>query len=105
MSNNAPLSHVVCFKLKDASADSITSFVAACKKHLDIPALQQHFYVTTLAHYTRPVNDREFDVALNIVFKTPAAHDEYQAGAAHHAFMHECEPLWSKARVFDSYVT
>jgi hypothetical protein len=50
------------------------------------------------------VNDRDFDVALHVVFKDKAAHDRYQADPRHLAFVEENKAHWKKVRVFDAYV-
>ena len=51
-----------------------------------------------------PVNDRDFDVALHIVFKDRAAHDQYQDAPRHKQFIDENKDNWKKVRVFDSEV-
>ena len=53
---------------------------------------------------TRPVNDREWDVGLHIVFLDRAAHDAYQDDPTHLKFIAEQKPNWAKVRVFDSLV-
>jgi len=50
------------------------------------------------------VNDRDFDVALHILFQDQAAHDRYQDDARHHQFIAENQANWKKVRVFDSVV-
>ena len=52
----------------------------------------------------REVNDKEFDVALHVVFKNRAAHDEYQTAPRHVKFIEESKPNWAKVRVFDADV-
>ena len=48
-------------------------------------------------------NDRDFDVALHIVFEDRKAHDQYQDAARHKQFIDENKESWKKVRVFDSY--
>jgi hypothetical protein len=48
------------------------------------------------------VNDRDFDVALFIVFESHAAHDAYQVADRHETFIAENAPNWAKVRVFDA---
>ena len=50
------------------------------------------------------MNDRDFDVALNVVFQDAAAHDAYQKAERHLKFIAENKGNWKKVRVFDSYV-
>ena len=51
---------------------------------------------------TRPVNDRDFDVALHIVFDSQEAHDAYQDAPSHQHFISENKPNWKLVRVFDA---
>jgi hypothetical protein len=77
--------------------------VDACKKYLDGHQGVAYFSVGTRnAELEREVNDRDYDVALHLVFKNKAAHDRYQDHQRHLAFIDECKGLWSKVRVFDS---
>jgi len=64
-----------------------------------------YFAVGTLnPDLDRPVNDRDFDVALTIVFDSKAAHDAYQVAPLHHRFIHENKPDRHMVRVFDADV-
>jgi hypothetical protein len=97
------LSHDVFFTLKDPSPASQKRLVDACKKYL-----RQHpgvvaFSVGTLEpELARPVNDRDFHVALHVAFKDRASHDLYQKAPTHVQFATEYKEMWSKVRVFDS---
>jgi Stress responsive A/B Barrel Domain len=51
------------------------------------------------------VNDKDFDVALHIVFSDNAAHDKYQDAERHKQFIAEQKANWKSVRVFDSLVT
>jgi hypothetical protein len=99
------LAHNVYFSLKDKSPAAKQKLVAACKKYLaDHPGVV-FFAAGTLAEdLKRDVNDRDFDVALHIVFKDRAAHDKYQDAATHQQFIDENKDNWAKVRVLDSYV-
>jgi hypothetical protein len=48
------------------------------------------------------VNDRDYDVALTIVFESHAAHDVYQTAPRHEQFIAENATDWAKVRVFDA---
>jgi hypothetical protein len=99
------LAHNVFFSLKDPSPAAQEKLVAACKKYLSGHAGTVFFAAGTLAKdLARPVNDRDFDVALHVVFKDKAAHDQYQKAPAHLKFIKENQANWKKVRVFDSYV-
>jgi hypothetical protein len=99
------LVHNVYFGLKDNSAAAKQKLVEACKKYLAKHPGTVFFAAGTLAaELDRPVNDRDFDVALHIVFKDKAAHDKYQDAPLHKQFITENQASWQKVRVFDSLV-
>jgi hypothetical protein len=99
------LAHNVFFSLNDPSPAAQEKLVAACKKYLSGHAGTVFFAAGTLAKdLARPVNDRDFDVALHVVFQDKAAHDKYQKAPAHLKFIEENQANWKKVRVFDSYV-
>jgi hypothetical protein len=101
----AQLAHMVFFTLKESNDANCKRLVDACKKYLDGHEGVVYFSVGTLnADLKREVNDRDFDVALHLVFRNQAAHDQYQEHSRHKAFIAENSPLWSKVRVFDSDV-
>lgn len=100
------LSHMVYFTLKDRSEESIAGMVAACKKYLcGHPGIIFFSAGTLTPDLARPVNDREFDVALNVVFDSRESHDVYQQAPRHLQFIEENKPNWAKVRVFDADVT
>jgi hypothetical protein len=104
---NAPqlLSHDVYFSLNDASPAARDALVAACKKHLTGHPGVVSFSAGVLAsELDRPVNDRDFDVALHMLFDGKASHDKYQEAARHKQFIEENQKNWKKVRVFDSLV-
>jgi heme-degrading monooxygenase HmoA len=99
------LAHDVYFSLNDASPAARAELVAACRKHLAGHEGTLAFSVGLLAaELARPVNDRDFDVALHITFRDRAAHDAYQAHPRHKQFIEEQQKNWKKVRVFDSLV-
>ena len=99
------LAHMVFFKLKDNSPEAAAKLVAACKKLLSGHEGEVYFSAGTLAQdLNREVNDRDFDVALHMVFKDLASHDKYQVHTRHETFIKENKDNWAKVRVFDSYV-
>src|SRR5262245_15639528 len=99
------ISHDVYFSLKDNSPEAKKKLVAACKKYLSKHPGEVFFAAGTLAEgLDRPVNDRDFDVALHIVFQDRKAHDQYQEAKRHQQFIDENKDNWKKVRVFDSEV-
>ncbi len=99
------LSHDVYFSLKDNSPEAKKKLAAACKKYLSGHPGEVFFAAGTLAEeISWDISDRDFDVALHIVFKDKAAHDKYQDSKQHQQFMEENQDNWTKLRVFDSVV-
>jgi hypothetical protein len=99
------LSHDVFFTLNDASPEARQKLALACKKYLTGHDGALSFSVGPRAgELDRPVNDKDFDVALHVVFKDKAAHDAYQEHPRHKRFIEEMSGNWKKVRVFDSWV-
>lgn len=97
------LVHNVFFALNDNSEAAKARLVAACKQHLTGHPGTVFFAVGTLAaEYDRPVNQRDFDVSLTVVFADRASHDQYQKAPRHYQFIDECKANWKGVRVFDS---
>jgi hypothetical protein len=97
------LVHNVFFTLNDNSSQARIRLIEACRKYLSSHPGTVFFTVGTLAEeLKRPVNDREFDVGLHVVFESQAAHDQYQDHPLHHQFIAENKANWKKVRVFDS---
>ena len=96
------LTHNVFFALKDNSAEAIGTLLDACRKYLTDHPGTQFFAVGTVSDLDREVNDRDFDVALHVIFESRAAHDEYQKSPRHLEFIAENKDNWKKVRVFDA---
>lgn len=99
------LAHNVFFTLHDPSPGARAALVEACRKYLPGHAGVVHFACGTRNELLeRPVNDREFDVSLHMVFSSKADHDAYQEAPRHRQFVDECRANWKQVRVFDSDV-
>jgi hypothetical protein len=99
------LAHNVYFSLNDNSEAAKQKLVADCKKYLAKHPGTVFFACGTLQkELTRPVNDRQFDVALHVAFESLAAHDAYQDAPLHKRFVEENRANWKLVRVFDSEV-
>jgi hypothetical protein len=97
--------HDVYFSLKDNSPQARQRLIAACKKYLTGHPDTVSFAVGPIAdEMQRDVNDRAFDVALHLVFKSKEAHDRYAKAERHLKFVEENKDNWKRVRVFDSYV-
>ncbi|MAG93873.1 MAG: stress responsive protein [Planctomycetaceae bacterium] len=100
------LSHQVFFTLKDGSEQACANLVVSCHKYLKHEPGTVFFSAGTLTpDLKRPVNDHDFDVSLNVVFESRAAHDAYQSAENHLAFIAENKEGWKQVRVFDSDVS
>ena len=100
---SAPLAHIGFFTLAESSEVNRTKLVEACKKYLDNHNGVVYFGVGVNApEYDREVNDRDYDVALHLIFKTAKDQDDYQTHPRHEQFIEECKGMWKKVRVFDS---
>ena len=99
------LAHNVYFTLTVRTDEARRALVAACRAHLTGHPGTVFFACGTLAEaLDRPVNDRDFDVALHLVFEDQAAHDAYQDAPRHQQFVAENKAGWARVRVFDSVV-
>ncbi|MGC4004754.1 MAG: Dabb family protein [Pirellulales bacterium] len=100
---SAPLAHIVFFSLAESNDANRAKLVEGCKKYLDKHDGVVYFGVGVNApEYDREVNDRDYDVALHVVFATAKDQDVYQTHPRHLEFIKECKSLWKKVRVFDS---
>lgn len=105
-SSDRPLAHMVYFTLKEQTAANRQALIADCHKYLADHEGVIYFSAGELCtELRREVNDLEFDVALNVVFKNKAAHDAYQQHPEHMTFIERNKPTWAKVRVFDSYLS
>ena len=99
------LAHDVYFSLKDNSPQAQKRLIAACQKYLSgHPGTVWFAAGPRAAELKREVNDLDFDVALHVVFKNDAAHQQYQKAERHLKFIEENKDNWKKVRVFDSLV-
>ncbi len=97
------IGHMVYFTLKENTPAHRRKLVEACKKYLTGHAGTVYFAAGVLAEeFTRDVNDRQWDVALHLVFTDKAAHDVYQDHPRHDEFIAENKETWKSVRVFDS---
>ncbi len=99
------LAHSVFFSLNDRSDAAVRKMLDACRNYLSShPGTLFFACGTPNQELTRPVNDRDFDVALHIVFDSVEAHDAYQDAPLHHQFISENKPNWKLVRVFDANI-
>jgi hypothetical protein len=105
MSDQKSLAHTVLFTLNDRSEDAKQRLVADCRKYLSSHPGTVFFAAGTLAEDIQwSISDRDFDVALHLVFRDKAAHDAYQDSPQHAEFLEKHSDGWSAIRVIDCYV-
>lgn len=95
-------SHVVIFWTDPAKPEAADAVVAGGEKLLkNIPGLTQ-FHIGKMVGSTRPVVDQTYQVALNTVFTSKQAQDEYQVHPQHLEFIAQCvKPFVKKVVVYD----
>ena len=100
------VAHMVYFKLKEPTPENRARLVGLCYEHLTGHPGEVFFGAGVIGEeFRREVNDRDWDVALHLVFKDKAAHDKYQDHPRHLQFIEENRDNWAKVRVFDSYLS
>jgi hypothetical protein len=93
---------MVFFALKDKSPAEVERLIAGCQRFLSDHTGTHYFSVGRLSDAARPVNVRDFDVALHLIFDSRQAHDDYQVHPRHVEFVETFRDNWSNVRVFDS---
>jgi hypothetical protein len=80
-------SHVVIFWTNPAIENADTELLAGMEKYLrPIPGVL-HFHCGRMATSHRPVVDQTYQVALNLVFDSKKAQDDYQEHPMHKEFV------------------
>lgn len=99
------IGHMVFFTLRDNAPAKVQALVAACEQHLTGHPGEVFFAAGVRAkEFDREVNDKDWDVALHLVFRTKADHDRYQEAPRHQRFIDENRANWKTVRVFDSEI-
>ena len=93
----------VYFTLKNSSQEAIDALVEDCNKYLtDHPGCMFYAAGELAKEIDRPINDRDFHVALHIVFENMDYQNQYQVSQRHTEFIEKNKDGWEKVRVFDS---
>ena len=94
-------SHVVIFWTDPANPKAADELIAGGQKYLaPIPGVLQ-FHMGKMVGSHRPVVDQTYQVALNLVFPSKQAQDDYQVHPEHLKFVERCKALWKKVTVYD----
>jgi len=99
------IAQMVYFKLKDNSAANRQKLVDACKKYLDRHVGTVYFSVGVIGdEFNSKVNDRDWDVAVHLVFKDKVAYDKYRDHPRRKQFIEENKDNWAKVRAFGAVI-
>ena len=95
-------SHVVIFWTDPANPNAADELIAGAEKYLaPLPGIV-HFHVGKMAPSHRPVVDQSYQVALNVVFDSKQAQDDYQVHPLHLEFVEKVfKPVSKKVVVYD----
>jgi hypothetical protein len=95
-------SHVVIFWTDPDKPEAADAVIAGGNKLLkNIPGLV-HFHIGKMVGSPRPVVDQTYQVALNTVFTSKQAQDDYQVHPQHLEFVAQCvKPFVKKVVVYD----
>jgi len=99
---NAMFSHVVIFWTDPAQPHAAAELVAGANKYLkNIPGVIQ-FHVGQMSPSPRPVVDQTYQVALNIIFPSKQAEQDYQTHPQHLEFVEKVfKKTCKKVQIFD----
>ena len=95
-------SHVVIFWTKPEHPNAAADLIAGAEKYLKpIPGVLT-FHIGRMAKSHRPVVDQTYQVALNLVFPSQQAQDDYQVHPQHLEFIEKAfKPNCAKVVVYD----
>ena len=95
-------SHVVIFWTDPAKPEAADAVIAGAHQLLKpIPGMT-HFHVGKMVPSHRPVVEQSYQVALNTVFTSKQAQDDYQVHPQHLEFVAQCvKPFVKKVVVYD----
>ena len=95
-------SHVVIFWTDPDRPKAADDLIAGARKYLaPLPGIV-HFHVGTMAPSQRPVVDQSYQVALNVVFESKQAQDDYQVHPLHLEFVEKVfKPNCRRVVVYD----
>ena len=95
-------SHIVIFWTDPAQPKAADELVSGAQKLLaSIPGVTQ-FHIGKMVGSPRPVVDQTYQVALNLIFPSKQAQDDYQSHPQHVEFVTKyVKPLVKKILVYD----
>lgn len=95
-------SHVVIFWTKSENPNAADELIAGGEKYLrPIPGVLT-YHMGRMVPSHRPVVDQSYQIALNLVFETKRAQDEYQVHPLHIEFVEKVfKPNCARVVVYD----
>jgi hypothetical protein len=95
-------SHVVIFWTKPEIPNAADALIAGAEKYLRPVPGARHFHIGKMVPSHRDVVDQSYQVALNIVFDSKKAQDDYQVHPLHVDFVEKVfKPNCAKVVVYD----
>jgi len=95
-------SHIVIFWTDPAISTATDDLIAGAIKYLKPIQGVLHFHVGKMASSHRPVVDQSYQVALNLVFPSKKAQDDYQVHPQHIEFVEKVfKPLCKRVVIYD----
>lgn len=95
-------SHVVIFWTKPEIPNAAAGLLAGAEKYLrPIPGVLT-FHVGSMVTSPRPVVEQSYQVALNLIFESKQAQDDYQVHPLHVEFVEKVfQPCCARAVIYD----
>jgi len=75
-----------------AGVDSLAKIKAVSASYIGVPAKTPE----------RPIIDNSYSLALTVICKDLAGHDEYQVDPIHLRFVDSFKTFWSKVQIYDA---
>jgi heme-degrading monooxygenase HmoA len=95
-------SHVVIFWTDPAQPEAVEKLIAGANQYLKGLPGMLHFHVGKMARSARPVVDQSYQVALNTVFASQQAQDDYQVHPQHIEFVEKVfKQVCTKVVIYD----
>jgi hypothetical protein len=95
-------SHVVIFWTDPAKPNAADELIAGANRYLKSIPGTVSFHIGKMAASHRPVVDQSYQVALNLMFDSKKAQDDYQTHPSHLEFVEKVfKPVCRKVVVYD----
>jgi Stress responsive A/B Barrel Domain len=95
-------SHIIIFWTDPAHPSAADELVAGANEYLKALPGIVHFHVGKMVPSHRPVVDQTYQVALNLVFASKQAQDDYQVHPRHIEFVEKVfKRVCKKAAIYD----